>query len=126
MSNRAMRRQIARSNRQTVAQMSKDARKAALVRNGITPEDVQREYDKGRDEGFSAGVTATGKLTYAAIGIALHDLHGFGHKRILRVLQEVDKHVQLDFSSLDAAEELLEKTGIRLNWGDPIERVQEV
>ena len=125
MSNRAMRRQIARSNRQTVAQMSRDARKAALIRNGITPEDVQREYDKGRDEGFSAGVAATGKLTYAAIGIALHDLHGFGHKRILRVLQEVDRHVQMDFSSLDAAEELLEKTGIRLNWSDPIERVQE-
>ena len=39
--------------------------------------------------------------------------------------QEVDRHVQMDFSSLDAAEELLEKTGIRLNWDDPIERVQE-
>ena len=125
MSNRAMRRQIARSSRQTVAQMSRDAKKAALIRNGITPEDLQREYQSGHDEGFSAGVTATGKLTYAAIGIALHDLHGFGHKRILRVLQEVDQHVQMDFSSLDAAEELLEKTGIRLNWNDPIERVQE-
>lgn len=70
-------------------------------------------------------MTATGKLTYAAIGIALHDLFGFGHKRILRVLQDVDRHVQNDFSSLESAEELLEKTGIRLNWGDPFERVQE-
>lgn len=125
MSNRAMRRAIARNSRKTVEQMSRDERKAALVRNGITPEDVQREWQAGHDQGFSAGVTATGKLTYAAIGIALHDLHGFGHKRILRVLREVDRHVQNDFSSLEAAEELLEKTGIRLNWGDPFERVQE-
>lgn len=35
-------------------------------------------------------MTATGKLTYAAIGIALHDLFGFGHKRILRVLQDME------------------------------------
>lgn len=43
MSNRAMRRAIARNSRKTVEQMSRDERKAALVRNGITPEDVQRE-----------------------------------------------------------------------------------
>lgn len=58
MSNRAMRRAIARNSRKTVEQMSRDERKAALIRNGITPEDVQREWQAGHDQGFSAGVAA--------------------------------------------------------------------
>ena len=125
-SNRAMRRAAARANQSLMKNMSRDAKKAALIRNGITVEDLEKNYHIGYDEGFSTAVRATGSLTYAAIGIALHDLYGFGHKRILRVLQEVDRHVQMDFSSIDTAEELLEKTGIRINFHDSIERIQEV
>lgn len=125
MSNRAMRRQMARNNRQTLEQMSRDAKKAALIRNGITVKDLEDNYNKGWEEGFSQGTMTTGSVVYAAIGIALHDLFGFGHKRILRTMQAVDKHVCEDISSIDTANELLEKTGIRLNFGEPFDRVEE-
>ena len=125
MSNRAMRRAAAKGNHQYLANMTREAKRARMVQNGITPEDLKANYDIGYDEGSSAAVRTVGSLTYTAIAIALKDVHGFGKKRILRIIREVDRHVQMDFSSIDAAEELLEKTGIRLNWNDPIERVQE-
>jgi len=125
MSNRAMRRQIARANKQTLQEMSRDAKKAALIRNGITIKDLEDNYNDGWEKGFAQGTTTTGSVVYAAIGIALHDLFGFGHKRILRTLQLVDKHVCEDISSIDTANELLEKTGIRLNFGEPFDRVEE-
>lgn len=126
MGNRAMRRAAAKANHNLLKNMSRDAKKAALIRNGITVEDLEKNYHLGYDEGFSAAVRATGSLTYAAIGIALHDLYDFDDEAILRVVREVDKHVTMDFSSLDAAEELLEKTGIRINFDDPVERIEEV
>lgn len=55
MSNRAMRRAVARSNHQFLTQMDRNAKKAALIRNGITPEDLEKNYRIGYDEGFSAG-----------------------------------------------------------------------
>lgn len=126
MSNRAMRRQIARANKQTMQQMSRDAKKAALIRNGITIKDLEDNYNDGWEKGFAQGTTTTGSVVYAAIGIALHDLFGFGHKRILRALQAVDKHVCEDISSIDTANELLEKTWIRLNFGEPFDRVEDM
>lgn len=126
MSNRAQRRAVARGNRNLINSMTKEAKTAALLRNGITVKDLEDNHRIGFEEGFSQAVKVTTGLTYAAIGIALHDIYKSDSEDIMRVLREVDRHVCNDISSLDAAEELLRKTGIQLDFDDPIERVQEV
>ena len=128
MSNRADRRRMMREqtnrNRSLVAGYTKSERMAGLVQNGITPEDLQKEYDDGYAAGFrDAGVNIL-QCCYAGICIALHDTHGFGAERCYRVLKACDEKVIYALNHAEMAEELLKKTGITLRFDDPLERVQ--
>ena len=62
----------------------------ALLKNGITPEDLEREYERGFKEGFKAAAPATFKAIYAAVCKALRKLYKFGRYRCSKVLMAVD------------------------------------
>lgn len=97
---------------------------SALGKNGIGVEDLQREYDRGREDGFrQAGLNAI-QCCYAGMCIALHDVFGFGKKRCYRVLKACDEKVAYVLGYPELADEVLEKTGISIDFGDPLERVQ--
>lgn len=97
----------------------------ALLKHGITPQDLEQEYKNGFEAGFKAAAPATFKAIYAAVCLALHDLHGFGHDRCAKVLMAVDDHVVSTLTSEELIEDTWKQIGLRLNFGEPFDRIEE-
>lgn len=129
MSNRAQRRAIMRKqtqkNKGLIADYSKQERLKGLIQNGITPEDLQREYERGREDGFREAGMPIIKSCYAGICAALHDEFGFGEDRCFRAIKAVDEKVLWALNNQELVDEVLEKTGLRLDFGDNFDRVQK-
>ena len=96
----------------------------SFARNGITVEDLDTAYTKGREEGFRQAAEGIVKCCYAGIVLALHDEFGFGETRCYRALKAVDERIIYALNHSEMVEEVLEKTGLRLDLDDPLERVQ--
>lgn len=94
-----------------------------LIQNGITPEDVRKEYRRGEEEGFREAATSITKSCYAAIILALKDEFGFDDEQCYQALMAVDRRILYSIEHAELAEEVLEKTGLELRLDDPIERV---
>lgn len=99
-----------------------------IQKNGITLEDVKRAEERSYAQGMQAGIENTMKTCYAAICLALNELHGFGTKRCKDVLNAVDEKVCMTLVSDDAIQEVFDrmKLEIRFNAGPLEERVEEV
>lgn len=72
MSNRAQRRAAAKKTPRWMP-ATKDQRIKALVQNGITPQDLAAEYDKGFKAGFAAATEPAVKTCYAAFCLAMKE-----------------------------------------------------
>lgn len=96
----------------------------ALIRNGITPEDLEKEYRNGYDAGFKDAAPCVVKTAYAAICLALQELHGFGQEQCADVLARVDNHILHSLTSIDAIEEVFDKIGLQINFDEPFERIE--
>ena len=77
------------------------------------------EIRKAWHQGFSDGSRSTFKSIYAAICLALEELHGFDSDQCVEVLRFVDNHVTMSFASLEIAEEVLDRLGIELDFESP-------
>ena len=98
-----------------------------INRNGITLDDVKHAEEKAYHDGVQAGIENTMQTCYAAICLALHELHGFGRKRCGRVLNLVDEKVIMTLTSEDAIREVMDTMRLKIEFSDmPGERVQEV
>ena len=108
--------------------MADDAAVQRIQRNGITLEDVMRAEEKSYAQGMQAGIENTMKTCYAAICLALNELHGFGRKRCREVLNAVDGKVVMTLVSEDAIQEVFDRMGlvIRFDAGALEERIEEV
>lgn len=129
MSNRAQRRAIMRNqtnkSQQLLANYSKQQRMARLVQNGITPKDLEEEFQRGREIGFKEEAEPIIKSCYAGICIALHDEFGFGENRCFRAIKAVDEKIIWALNHQELVEETLKKTGLTLQLDEPFERVQK-
>ncbi len=127
MSNRAQRRQAMREqihkSKALIAEYTLQQKIEGLYKNGITEADLRQEYERGRTEGFKSAAINIVKCCYAGIVIALHDEFGFGVRRAFRAIRAVDQKVNWALTHHELAEEALEKTGLKLNFEDPFERV---
>ena len=98
--------------------------------NGITPEQYDKhgreEYERGLRQGYMDGGTESIKMVYAAVCLALKELHGWGRKRCYDVLARIDDHVTNHLHSSDAIDEVFSEVGLRIDFKDPLERVKEV
>lgn len=101
--------------------MSKEARINALVKNGITPDDLK----KCREEGYQMGVESAVIQCYAAMCLALNEQFGFGRERLLRALTAVDEKVVFAIDSAEMCEDVFRKFGIRMDFSQGMDRVQE-
>jgi hypothetical protein len=101
--------------------MTPEQQKAALIKNGITPADLKKEWDAG----YRAGLEAYLKSSYAAACLALHDLHGFGYKRCKAFLQAMDNHLLYSLTDLETINEVWERIGLKLVFNDPLDRIQD-
>lgn len=139
MSNRAERRWNARQEQKENAELrmsgyfkaktkieaAKQKKMDELQRNGITLADLQANYDKGFHDGFKKAAEPIVRGCYAGVCLALNDLYGFGHKRCADVLNALDQHITMTLSSVEAIDEVWNRMGLKLDFKDPFERIQE-
>lgn len=102
-----------------------DERIRRLCKNGITPQDLKKEWDEGYSAGFRDAAPCVIKTAYAAICLALQDLHGYGRKRCADVLREVDNYIVNSLTSAEAIEEVFDRIGLYINFDEPFERIEE-
>ena len=98
-----------------------------IYKNGITLEDMKQAEDEAYKNGVRNGIESTMKTCYAAICLAMHELHGFGKKRCARVLNRVDETILLTLTSQDAIDEVYKTIKLKIDFREQIpgERVQE-
>ncbi|MBQ8508062.1 MAG: hypothetical protein IJ466_11615 [Clostridia bacterium] len=139
MSNRAQRRADARQEQKENAELRmsgyfkaktkieavKQKKMDELQRNGITLADLQANYDKGFHDGFKKAAEPIVRGCYAGVCLALNDLYGFGHKRCADVLNALDQHITMTLSTVEAIDEVWNRMGLKLDFKDPFERIQE-
>lgn len=105
--------------------MTIEERKDALVKNGITPDDLQKAFDKGWKEGFNCATSPVLKTIYAAACLVLHELEGYGAKRCKRFLQRLDDTVINALTSAETIDEVWQKIGLELEFHESFDRIQE-
>lgn len=139
MSNRAQRRADARQEQKENAELRmsgyfkaktkieavKQKKMDELQRNGITLADLQANYDKGFHDGFKKAAEPIVRGCYAGVCLALNDLYGFGHKRCADVLNALDQHITMTLSTVEAIDEVWNRMGLKLDFKDPFERIQD-
>ena len=97
-----------------------------LSQNGITPQDLEAEYNKGYQAGFLAAGEPVMQSCFAAICLALNDLHKFGQGRCAAVLNAVDQYMTEYLTSTEAIEAVYERMGLRLEFKEAFDRIQEI
>lgn len=107
--------------------MADNAAFQRIQKNGITLEDLKQAEERAYHDGVQAGIENTMKTCYAAICLALNELHGFGTKRCKDVLNAVDEKVVMALNSDEAIQEVFDRMGlvIRFNAGPLEERIEE-
>lgn len=103
-----------------------NAAKARLERNGITFEDLDKAEKDGFAKGYEVASADTIKACYAAMCLALKEMHGFGRKRCKEMLMAVDNIVLYRLTGDDLIEQVWNDIGIRLEFNDPLNRIEEM
>lgn len=102
---------------------------AKFAKNGITAKDYdqarQEEYERGFRDGHAQAAPTTFKMVYAAICLALNEMHRFGRKRCRNVLLRVDSHVMKTLTSAEAIQEVYERIGLHIDFDEPFDRIVE-
>lgn len=104
---------------------SQDERVARIMKQGISPDDLEKEYHTGFDKGFREGGEYTLKTVYAAVCLALASEFKFGRDRAMRVLQATDKIVCESISAPETIDEVFDRLKLRIAFKEPFDRVEE-
>lgn len=94
--------------------------------NGITVKELKENYDQGFKDGFKTAGEPIVKGCFAAICLALHELHGFGKKRCCEILNAVDHQMLYNLTSDEAIEEVWKTIGLHIDFSDPFDRISEI
>lgn len=106
--------------------MTKQQRMDALVKNGITIKDLEENYNEGYEAGFAVASGPVIKTCYAAVCLALNELHGFGMKRCKDVLNLVDEKILFSLTSMETIEEVWQKIGLQIDFNEVVsDRITE-
>ena len=127
--NRQQRRKLAKQNK-SIKQpayrgMTHEQKLERIFQQGISLEDLKREYQYGYEDGHAAASPTTFKTCYAAAILALHELLGFGRKRCQRVLRRMDEMVMEYLGSQEIIDAVWDKIGLKLDFNEPLDRIQE-
>jgi hypothetical protein len=104
--------------------MTHEEKLASLIQNGITLEDLKDEWHRGFTAGFEQGTPGTFKTCYAAVVLALHELHGFGQERCYAVLRRMDELILDYFTSQEIIDDVYKKIGLEMNFKEGVDRIQ--
>lgn len=132
--NRADRRKQAQDNEHKMAlmrQRNPDAYFKAKVkavdslsRNGITPEDLKKEYHRGYEDECRTITDNIGTIYTCAMLLALNELHGFGAGRLCRVVDRMNEYMVEYITSEEAIQAVYDKLGLRFDKDDPFHPLQ--
>ena len=125
MSNRAQRRKQAKKTPRWCPPTVEDQLKA-MMKNGLTQADLDREYDRGFKHGRLTATEPAVKTCYAAFCLAMKEVLGFGHARAKRVLERADAILLESLSSAETVDEVLRRVGLRINFNEPFDRIEEL
>lgn len=127
MGNRADRRKALKAQPRWKRTMTPEQRKAALLKNGIRPEDVDEAYQRGYEEGSKNSTEFSSYALCAAMGLAMNDLYGFGKKRVVRTLNLAAEYMLNSFTTREIMEQVYERIGMEF-VDDPVsgKMVEEV
>lgn len=76
------------------------------------------------EDGRTAGINGTYQICFAAVCLALNDIHGFGGKRCHRVLEKMQRYIVDCFTSADAVQAVYKRMGLKLDFGDPLNWIE--
>ena len=96
-----------------------------MVQNGLTLDDLAKEYSRGYQDGISEASRGVVRMCYAAVCLALkEEPRPFGSKRCARVLNRVYHHMQYSLSSVEAIDEVWDKMKLNIDFNavldDPV------
>lgn len=114
MSNRAQRR-AERKKAPKWEKMSKNQLMTRLTKNGITPKDLETNYNLG----VRAGIDNTYKICFASVCLALNDTHKFGAVRCHKVLERMQHYIINDLTVAEAVHDVYKRMNLRLDLSDP-------
>ena len=95
---------------------AKNAAMAKLERNGITADDLQREYERGRSESIADASEYAMKMIYCGFALALKREFKFGPERVLRTLRAADQIILEELTSEDIVERVSRELGITVRF----------
>lgn len=101
---------LAKRNAAKVAAMAK------LERNGITAEDLQREYERGRNESITEMSDFAMKMIYCGFALALKREFKFGPERVLRTLRAADQIILEELTTDDIIDRVSRELGISVRF----------
>ena len=112
--------------RQSPVFAKKIATMERIAQHGITPKDLQKAVDKAWKDGYTKASDGLVKGLYAAMMLSLHELHGFGHKRLARVLRKADDYLITVIDSQELIDKVWDDMEIEFRINEGIERIREV
>ena len=98
--------------------LTREQRMQNLVKNGITLKDLEKAYEDGLRDGLMESGLPLIRSFYAALCLALQELHGFGPKRCYDVLTRTDQHITDSLCSAEMVEEVLDRLGLEIDIHD--------
>lgn len=97
--------------------LTREEKKEALFRNGITTKDLEREYDIGYKQARQELTSFAMQMFYCAAAISAHRLFGFGETRITRLLDDIQQIMTEEIGTEDMIERCRRETGIDIEEG---------
>jgi len=108
---------------------SKDKERKAQAgyrKNGITPEDLQKEYDRGFERGFNEAGMELLPDFYCGAALAAQELLGIGNEQCFEMLKLMEQKIEYALCHHALVEETLRKIGIEVCRDNPIDQVRAV
>lgn len=114
MSNRAKRRSE-RKQAPKWEKMSQDQVMRRLTKNGITPKELEWNYRQG----LRAGIDGTYEICFAAVVLALNDLHGFGRSRCQKVCERMQYYIINSLTTADMVRDAYKRMKLTFDFSSP-------
>ena len=100
--------------------VKRDAAKRAAIekleRNGITVDDLRREYERGRNESVTEVSEFAMKMIYCGFALALKREFKFGPERVLRTLRAADQIILEELTTEDIIDRVSRELGIKVRF----------
>lgn len=101
------------------------ARVARMCQQGISPDDLKRNFDTGFNNGFKAAAAPVIRSHYAATVLAAHELFGFGAERCARLLNRINDLMVETLTSEEMTQRAFDEVGVEIDWSDPFEKARK-